>query len=48
MLNIKIRAIPNLAHLDGFPRENGVCGNWISPFCIDDYSMYIDTIEFGL
>ena len=40
--------IPNLAHLDGIPREDGVCGNWFRPENVDDYGIYIDTIEFGL
>ena len=37
--------IPNLAHLDGFPREDGVCGNWFMPQCVPEYSTYVDTIS---
>ena len=48
MIGVPLRLIPNLAYLDGIPRDDGVCGNWVSPFCIDEYSTYIDTIEFGL
>ena len=47
VIGIPIRAIPNLSFLDGIPRENGVCGNWIRPEDIDNYSLYIDVIEFG-
>ena len=48
MIGVPLRLIPNLAHLDGIPREDGVCGNWFRPENVDDYSIYIDTIEFGL
>ena len=48
IINVPIRMIPNLAHLDGFPREDGVCGNWFMPQCVPEYSTYVDTIEFGL
>lgn len=47
IINIPLRLIPNIAHLDGLPRENGVAGNWMRPQDIDEYSLYINTIEFG-
>ena len=47
IVGVPIRAIPNIAFLDGIPRENGINGNWIRPEDIDEYSLYIDTIEFG-
>ena len=40
--------IPNLAHLDGYPREDGIVGSWFRPEDVDAYSVYVDTIEFGL
>ena len=46
-LGIPLRAIPNIAHLDDIPRQNGIYGNWIRPENIDDYGVYIDTFEFG-
>ena len=46
-MNVPIRAIPNIAHLDNIQRENGINGAWIRPEDIDTYSLYIDTIEFG-
>ena len=46
-IGIPIRAIPNISYLDGMPRENGVIGNWFRPEDVDEYSLYIDTIEFG-
>lgn len=47
LLNIPIRAIPVYSYLDGFPRDDGVCGNWFRPEDVEAYSLYIDTIEFG-
>ena len=47
IIGVPMRAIPNIAHLDGIPRPTGIYGNWIRPENIDDYSLYIDTIEFG-
>ena len=44
---VPLRAIPNIAHLDAIPRENGITGNWIRPEDLDQYSLYIDAIEFG-
>lgn len=46
-IGVPLRAIPNIAHLDGIPRRNGIYGNWIRPENIDDYGIFIDTIEFG-
>lgn len=46
-IQIKTRAIPNIAHLDNIERANGINGNWIRPEDIDEYSLYIDTLEFG-
>lgn len=45
--NIPVRYIPNIAHLDPIPRNDGVIGNWIRPEDLETYSLYIDTIEFG-
>ena len=47
MIGVPIRMIPNLGHIDGYPREDGVTGAWIRPEDIDAYSLYVDTIEFG-
>lgn len=47
IVGIPLRAIPNIAFLDNFSREDGVIGNWIRPENLDDYSIYIDAIEFG-
>jgi len=47
ILGVPVRAIPNMSFLDGIPRENGVNGNWIRPEDINEYSLYIDVIEFG-
>ncbi len=45
-LDIKIRAVPNIAYLAYLHRENGVCGTWIRPEDISLYEDYIDVIEF--
>lgn len=47
IINVPVRAIPNISFLDELPRENGINGNWIRPEDIDAYSLYITTIEFG-
>ena len=47
IVNVPLRAVPNISFLDNIPRENGVNGNWIRPEDIDAYSLYIDSIEFG-
>lgn len=28
-IGVPVRAIPNIAYVDGFPRKDGVCGTWI-------------------
>ena len=48
IIGVPLRIIPNVAHLDSIPRDNGIAGNWFLPENIDDYSLYIDMIEFGL
>lgn len=46
-VGIPIRAVPNVAYSDGFPRENGVCGQWIRPEDLNGiYADYIESIEF--
>lgn len=47
IINVPVRAIPNISFLDELPRENSINGNWIRPEDIDAYSLYITTIEFG-
>ena len=47
IVGVPLRAIPNIAHLDGIPRVNGITGNWIRPEDLDAYSIYIDALEFG-
>ena len=44
--NVPIRAIPNIAYGDGFPRDNGLYGTWIRPEDVDAYEPYIDVFEF--
>lgn len=44
--DIPIRAIPNVAYVDGLPREDGVCGTWIRPEDLDAYESYISVCEF--
>lgn len=43
---VKFRAVPNIAYLDGLPRENGINGHWIRPEDMQLYSNYIDVFEF--
>ena len=43
---IPIRAVPNVAYVDGLFRDDGVCGTWIRPEDLDAYAPYISTIEF--
>ena len=43
---IPVRAIPNVAYIDGLPREDGVCGTWIRPEDLDLYEDYVEVIEF--
>lgn len=47
IIGVPLRAIPTLAHLDTIPREDGINGDWFRPEEVDDYALYIDTIEFG-
>lgn len=47
IIGVPLRAIPNIAHLDAIPREDGINGNWIRPENLESYSLYIDAIEFG-
>lgn len=44
--NIPIRAIPNWAHENYIPREQGICGQWIRPEDIELYEDYISVCEF--
>ena len=44
--NVRIRAVPNMAHDNFFPRKDGVTGSWIRPEDIKAYSKYIDIFEF--
>lgn len=43
---VAVRAIPNVAYMDGFKRENGIVGSWIRPQDLELYDNYIDIIEF--
>lgn len=43
----RIRAIPNIAYDDVYPRENGIAGTWIRPEDLKMYEPYIETIEFN-
>ena len=47
LINIPIRYNPTFSYLDGIPREEGVCGNWVLPQSLPDYELYISTIDFG-
>lgn len=41
----KIRLIPNICYA-GFPRSDGVCGQWIRPEDLKVYERYAEYIEF--
>lgn len=43
---IPIRAIPNMAYGDGFPRKNGLFGVWIRPEDVEAYEPYVSVLEF--
>ena len=44
---IDILAVPNVAYVDGLPREDGVCGGWIRPEdLLTTYADYVDMVEF--
>lgn len=45
-VSIKKRCYPNVSHLDGFERENGINGQWIRPEDISLYEGAIDVMEF--
>lgn len=44
--NIPIRLCANLAYDAYIPRENGIYGSWIRPEDIEEYSKWVETIEF--
>lgn len=43
---VVVRAIPNVAYMDGFKRDNGIVGSWIRPQDLELYNDYIDIVEF--
>ena len=43
---VPVRAVPNIAYNDGFPREHGIYGTWIRPEDVEIYEPYIDVFEF--
>lgn len=43
---VKILAYPNIAFNDGFYREDGAHGTWISPDGLHKYNSYINVIKF--
>lgn len=44
---VPVRAIPNVAYIDGLRRENGILGTWIRPEDLETiYDDYITTVEF--
>ena len=43
---IPVRAVPNVAYLDYFPRPDGVTGTWIRPEDVAAYENYIEYLEF--
>lgn len=43
---IAVRAIPNVANLDVYPRSNGVHGSWIRPEDVSIYEPYIEILQF--
>lgn len=44
---VLVRAVPNVAYIDGLRRENGILGTWIRPEDIESiYGEYITAIEF--
>lgn len=45
-VGVPVRAIPNIAYVDGLPREDGVCGGWMRPEDVDMYAEYVDVLEF--
>lgn len=44
---VPVRAIPNVAYIDGLRRENGILGTWIRPEDLETiYDDYITAVEF--
>ena len=44
---IPVRAVPNVAFIDGLRRENGILGTWIRPEDLETiYGEYITAVEF--
>lgn len=44
---VPVRAVPNVAYIDGLRRPNGILGTWIRPEDLEPiYGEYIDAIEF--
>lgn len=44
--NVKLRISPNISYYAFIPKKDGVCGSWIRPEDLEEYSKYIDTVEF--
>lgn len=45
-IKTELRAVPNVAYIDGLKREDGVCGQWIRPEDLALYEPYITAVEF--
>lgn len=45
-LGVPIRAVPNVAYVDGLIRKNGLYGQWIRPEDVETYEPYITVLEF--
>lgn len=44
---VPVRAVPNVAYIDGLRRENGILGTWIRPEDLETiYGEYITAVEF--
>ena len=43
---VPVRMVPNVAYIDGLPREDGVCGTWVRPEDLDLYENYVEVVEF--
>ena len=43
---VPVRMVPNVAYIDGLPREDGVCGTWVRPEDLDLYEDYVEVVEF--
>ena len=44
--DIKLRAIPTVAHNHMLPHKDGICGKWIRPEDVEAYEDYIQVLEF--